>query len=79
MPTQTGAVDGIITFTETPKKYNITAKEVANKLEKIKLIKRNCILLVFLIGNVCRNICSCGGIFRFFSLKLFYSFIHNFS
>ena len=37
---QTGAVDGIITFTDIPKNFKASAKDNAKKLENIKLYSR---------------------------------------
>ena len=53
VPIHTGAVDGIMTFIGTPKRFNAKAKVTANKEEKIKLISRNFTLFPFLIGNAC--------------------------
>lgn len=70
VPIQIGAVEGIITFIGISKNFKINANDIVNKLEKIKLIKRNFILFLFLIGNACGGICSCGGIFFSSCLKL---------
>lgn len=58
VPIQTGALDGIMTFIGIPKNSNANAKDIVNKLENIKLIKRNFTLFLFLIGNACGGIGS---------------------
>ena len=58
VPIQTGAVDGIMTLIEIPKNFNANANAVVNKDEKIKLISKNFILFLFLIGSACGGICS---------------------
>ena len=51
VPIQTGALEGIITLIEIPKNFNVNANIIVNKDEKIKLLKRNFILFLFLTGN----------------------------
>lgn len=53
IPTQIGALDGIITLTGMPKNFSTKVKVSVNKDEKIKLVKRNFILLSSLTGNAC--------------------------
>ena len=62
VPIQTGALDGSMTFTGIPKNFNANAKVIVNRLEKMKLITRNFILFLFLIGNACGGMCKYGGI-----------------
>jgi len=62
VPIQTGALDGIMTFKGISKNFNNNAKDIVNRLENMKLIKRNFILFSLLIGKAWGAISWCGGI-----------------
>ena len=53
VPIQTGAADGIIILIGIPKNFNVNANVIVNNDETIKLISKNFILFLFLIGSAC--------------------------
>ena len=52
MPVQIGAVDGIMIFSEMPNNLNKKAKIIAKAVEITRLIKRDFILVLFLLDDI---------------------------
>lgn len=52
MPVQIGAVDGIMIFSEMSNNLNKKAKIIAKAVEITRLIKRDFILVLFLLDDI---------------------------